>query len=94
MIVSDLFNVVYTHLVEYWREKIEKADPLHYVERENEVKAQLNEKLDDKTKELAELYYITVQNRLEDTYYGVCNKLFLFGLKAGMDMQKEFDKDE
>ena len=93
MEIPDLFDEIYVSLCDYWREKIEKADNLGYVKREDEVKAQLNEKLDDETKKLAKLYGATVKLREEHTCYEICRHLFLFAIKAGMDMQKAFDKE-
>ena len=93
MEIPDLFNEIYTHLIDFWREKIEKADKVGYVKRKNEVKARLDEKLDDNTKQLAKLYGITVKNTMEHIYYEICRHLFLFSIKAGMDMQKAFDEE-
>ncbi|MDE6557920.1 MAG: hypothetical protein K2K39_02320 [Clostridia bacterium] len=92
MEIPDLFNEIYSHLVDYWQGKIEEADKLGFVKRENEVKEKLNEKLDEETKKIAKLYGITVKNRVEHTYYEICLHLFLFSFKAGMDMQKAFDE--
>lgn len=92
MIIPDLFNEVYTNLVDFWRKKIEEADDLGYIERENEVKAQLDEKLDEETKKLATLYGVTVKNSVEHIYYEISCRLFLFSIKSGMDMQKAFDE--
>ncbi|MDE6849862.1 MAG: hypothetical protein K2J54_00905 [Clostridia bacterium] len=93
MTIPNLFDEVYTNLVDFWCKKIEKSDEMGYLERENEVKAQLYEKLDDNTKETVKHYYITVENRMEHFYYEICRHLFFFSIKAGMDMQKAFDSE-
>lgn len=92
MEIPDLFDEIYVHLCDFWRGKIEKADKLGYIKREDEVKAQLNEKLDEETKNIAKLYGITVENKMEHIYYEICRHLFFFSIKAGMDMQKTFDE--
>lgn len=92
MIIPDFFNEVYVHLSDFWREKIEKADKCGYIKRENEVKEELNKKLDEETKKIAKRYGITVENRVEQTYYEICLHLFIFAFKAGMDIQKAFDE--
>ncbi len=92
MEIPDLFDEVNASLIEYWREKIEKKDDSGYIKRADEVKAQLDEKLDEETKKLANRYGITVENKMEHIYYEICRHLFLFAIKAGMDMQKAFDK--
>lgn len=93
MVIPDLFDEVYAHLVDFWREKIEKADDMGYIQREKEVKAQLNEKLDDATKEIAKLYGVTMINREEHIYYEICRHLFFFALKAGIDFQKALEEE-
>ena len=92
MEIPNLFDEVYVHLSDFWREKIETADNLGYIKREDEVKAQLNEKLDEETKIIAKLFGIAVENKMEYIYYEICRHLFLFAIKAGMDMQKAFDE--
>ena len=94
MLIPDLFSEIYSNLIDSWQSEIEKADKLGYVKREKEVKEQLDEKLDAVTKELANLYGITVRNRFEQTYYEICLLLFQFSFKAGMEMQKSFDENE
>ena len=94
MIVSDLFGEIYTHLVEYWREKIEKEDRFGYIEKESELKAQLNEKLDDETKKLVNLYGLIIVDKMDNIHYEICNRLFNFCIKAGMDLQKAFNESE
>lgn len=94
MIIPDLFNEIDSHLVEYWREKIEKEDRFGYIEKENKVKAKLNEKLDDETKELVRLYGTIIVDKMEHINYEICSRLFIFSIKSGMDMQKAFDKTE
>ena len=93
MIIPDLFDEVYVHLCDFWREKIEKTDDMGYIESENEIKAQLKEKLDDETMTLAKRYGVAVECKVEHIYYEVCRHLFFFAVKAGMDMQKAFDKE-
>ena len=93
MEIPDLFDEVYVHLVEYWSEKIKKADDMGYIENENEIQAKLKEKLDEETMKLAKRYVVAVECKVEHIYYEVCRHLFFFAVKAGMDMQKAFDKE-
>ena len=93
MEIPDLFDEVYTHTCDFWREKIEKADDLCEIKTANEVKAQLDEKLDGETKKLAVRYGVAVENKMDYIYYEICRHLFYFSIKAGMDMQKAFDEE-
>lgn len=94
MVIPDMFDEVYANLVNFWYEKIKEADDMGYLERENEVKEQLNEKLDENARELAKLYGITVESRMEHFYYVICRHLFHFSIKAGIDMQTAFSEEK
>lgn len=93
MEIPDLFDEVYSHTCDFWRDKIEEADDLCEIKTVNEVKAQLDEKLDGETKKLAVRYGVAVENKMDYICYQVCRRLFFFSIKAGMEMQKAFDEE-
>ena len=93
MIIPDLIDVIYDQLISKWREKIEKADECGYLKRQKELTEKLKEQLDDSQMKNVNYLALAVENRMDYIYYEICRHLFLFSLKAGMDMQKAFDKE-
>lgn len=92
MIIPDIIDVIYDQLISKWREEIEKVDECGYLKRQNELKEELKEQLDDSQMKNVKYLALAVENRMDYIYFKIIKQLFMFALKAGMDMQKAFDE--
>ncbi|MDE6690929.1 MAG: hypothetical protein K2K04_03075, partial [Clostridia bacterium] len=92
MIIPDLIDVIDDQLISKWREEIEKADECGYLKRQNELKEELKEQLDDSQMKNLNYLELAVENKMDYIYFVIIKQLFMFALKAGMDIQKALDE--
>lgn len=92
--IPELYDVIDAQLVMKWREEIEKSDRLRFLKYQQEAKEALLEILEGEDKELADKFIVAVDNTFDFIYYEISRRLVLFGIKAGLDMQKAFDEED
>ena len=87
----ELFDVIDIYLLTEWRKEIEKSDKYGYLRQQSEEKEKLYAHLDAQSKKIANDFELAVVNSLDYIYFEICKNLFVYALKAGMELQKTID---
>lgn len=94
MEIPDLFNIIDAQLTSKWQKEIEKNDECAYFKRQRELLDAMQVKFEGEDLELINHYALAVESSYEFVLYEISRRLVLFGIKAGLDMQKAFDEED
>ncbi len=88
MEIPELIDIVYSQILDDYREQIEKNDHCIIMTAADKEKSTLTTQLNDEQKKLLNRYVCSLENKYDYISYLLNAFVLQIGIKYGMDLQK------